>query len=282
MVNYTTIKEVRLLSGHRAKREEGIRIGTGDGSSTIFYIPKRAFIVDGNGDQIIDGLDYTVYVDGTAVTVDEVVTDQGKFTLNVAPADETAVTIDFFTSNVSDDEILHNIEHYSKLIERITNNVYGRDNITTDTFSGDGNKKWFEFGNYPVYQINSYSIDGTTTGLTEGEDYFLRPKTDRALWIEFYVPPVTDQNNVSITYAFGEEDALVSRWVKLNVARDIYRYEMGTQGNFGTYVLPESDPSIVTSSKSYSFYRLLGEEIKELQKQISGFNSIDVIDVNVG
>ncbi|MFQ5531113.1 MAG: hypothetical protein ACE5ES_00700 [Candidatus Nanoarchaeia archaeon] len=273
---YSTVRAVRRKAGKRVKRETGIKIGTGDGSNKTFFV-LNGFVCDGNGDGIIDSNDYTVYVDGTAVAVDAVFPDSGKIILNAAPINGSTVTIDYWYSDIPDSEIIEEIQNASRAIENKTRTKFDRENSVQEIWDGDGYTKTFYFTKKPVYEIVSYDVDGETTGLTEGEDYFLYPDPNRALWITFYTAPLNDNQNVKITYKYGEQNAFVSSWVTISAARTILLSELTSKGNIGTYILPDADETVFVSDKTYSLYRLLGEELKRLEEQIGGNIGIKVI-----
>jgi len=66
--NYTTHLKVRRLSGHEQTIVRGELLGTGDGTTAIYYTANYP-IADRSGDEVADKTDVTVYVDGGSVTI---------------------------------------------------------------------------------------------------------------------------------------------------------------------------------------------------------------------
>jgi hypothetical protein len=279
---YSTIRAVRRIAGKRVKREIRIRIGDGDGSNTTFYL-LNGHMCDGNGDQVIDTNDVTVETGAdldnlSTATITDLYPDSGKIILSVAPTNGHIVVITYWYSDVPDSEVIEEIRNASKRIELKTRTKFDREQSVTEKWDGDGIKKTFHFKKgHPVYQIDSYSIDSETSGLTEGEDYWLYPDSSRALWITFYNAPLADAQNVQLTYKYGEQNALVNEWVTKAAARSLILNELGSRGNVGTYIAPDADEVVFTSDKTYSLYRLLGDEMKTLEEDIGGKIGIEVV-----
>lgn len=269
-MRYTSIRAVRRITGKRPKREVTYAIGTTDGVGKIFYI-KHRFLADGNGDEIIDSNDITVYVNGTSVTIADINTFTGAITLADVPLTDLAVTADFFWHDYDDSEIIEDIEHFSRLIEHETGTKFYPGNQTTEKVNGTGTQKRFFFGKgKPITEIVSYSIDEVTTGLVLNTDYFLYPDDDRAFFIEFISPPLWGHKNVQLTYKYGESNPEVSRWVLLNVAKNMFRGEMGERRNIGSYSIPKADGTTIVASNSMGMLRLFEEEIKKSRANITG------------
>jgi len=199
MVGYSTLKEVRRAIGSLPKYSRGISLGTGNNANKDFYITE-GFLVDGNGDELVDIEDITVYVTASEVTVSSIDVDKKKVTLSAAPGTDAAVTADYFWSPIPDSEILPEIENFSSIIEGRTNQKYGRDNEKTQYWDGDGKNNRFYFDHVPMYSLDSYEIDSVTSGLTENTDYWLYPDNLNAQWIEFLTSPLPDRKNIKIVY----------------------------------------------------------------------------------
>ena len=251
-------------------------IGTGDGTTVKFYFNTR-YLIDGNGDGIIDGDDVTIYSDDTSVAIDHINAEKGYVVLGTAPQSETAITADFFKSDLPDWEIEEEIKNFSKLIEDKTGNTFAYDGLYTQIWDGSGEEKDFFFDRYPVYEIVSYDIDGDTS-LVEDTDYYLYPKSDKALYITFETPPLKDNKNVSITYRYGESNEKVNRWVRLNVVSNMFRFIAMKSGNTGIYVSPQNTSPIITPDRAVSLRNQLREEIRELELQLSGMIRVEILD----
>lgn len=278
MANYATLEEVRQRIDERpnivtASDDEGT-IGTGDGTTTKFYIPS-GFIVDANGDESVTIADLTVYVDGSSVTISSVDAEDRSFTLAVAPGNGAAITADFSWSPIPDSEILAYIIYYTNRINRKTNTLFSASNSNTELYDGDGSNTRFYFEKLPVTSITSLTVDDDTS-LVLDTDYWLYPSSSKADYIEFDVAPLTDHQNVSISYQYGEVNEDVDEWVILRSAADSMRYLMGKKGNVGFYVFPSGDGKFPSKSDSFSLWKTLTDDAKALEKDIPYLTLLDV------
>ncbi len=277
MVGYVNVRQVRKMIGADPELVTAKSIGTGDGSNKNFYIPNK-FLADWDGDDEVTSNDYTVYVNGSSATVAKVYPDKGQFVMATAPASNAVITADYAYANEPDSEIQVEIDKYSKRIDRITGNRFSRGELDTQYFNGDGIETTFHFRKTPMYKLESYLIDTVSTGLVEGTDYWLQPDPKRALWIEFFTPPLSIQpQNVKLVYKYGESDSIVEDFVSLNAAKALLRYRMNQAKNTGFYSVPSGEQKIVTPSKPFTLYRLYDEELKKIMPLIPGTIRADVV-----
>jgi len=212
--DYTTIRRVRAETGLRPTREWRDPIGTGDGTTTVFELnfagqDKYHYVVSRDQAGSVSEADVDVYLNNSTTreddanyTLDE---EEGTITFTSAPANGHAVHCTYWHSPISDDEIENEcIPWAMDYIDRVTNQQFYTDGDSyssqTDVWDGDGVTDSFRLSRGRIIEVTSYNIDGTTSGLTEDDDYYLYPKQHR---IVFETPPANDKRNVQITYTYG-------------------------------------------------------------------------------
>lgn len=209
--DYTTHAKVRKLSAHEAISVVGESIGTGNGSTKIFYTENYP-IVDANASETITTADVVVYVAGSPVTVSAIDADIGKLTLTDAPGNDTAVTADYRYSDVSETAIEDAVLYGESELEDLTGQVFTNSNSKTDYFDGDSKEKVFILRKYPIQTITSVKIrdpgqtSWTTQTLADGDgadDDYWKYITDNDSYIEFVEAPTRGNQNIEIIYTHG-------------------------------------------------------------------------------
>jgi len=208
---YTTHAQVRYFSGQEPTYVVGESLGTGDNSETTFYTEYYP-LADVNGSESITITDVTVYVDGSPVTVSSVNGNSGQIILASAPGTDTAITVDYAYSSVSEEAFALAIASADDFVEEETGQVFSNANAKTDYFDGDSLKKVFILEKYPVQSITAVSLreaggtgwDTQTEADGDGVDDDYWPYiTDNQSWIEFVEAPETGNRNVKIEYTYG-------------------------------------------------------------------------------
>jgi hypothetical protein len=98
----TTALRVRALAGFQPRRVVEDRIGTGDGTNTIFAPTMFSFLVSPIN-SIPQSTDVTVRVDGASAGVASIT--ENVVVLSNAPASGSSVVMDYWGSNISNTEI---------------------------------------------------------------------------------------------------------------------------------------------------------------------------------
>jgi len=214
VTNYTTIKRVRSLTGAKPIREWREKIGTGDGSTTVFDLgfaggEKKHWVVSRDQLGSVGDEDVDVYLNNSTTREDEanytLDAEEGTITFAVAPTDGHVIHCTYWHSPLADSEITDICIPYAMdFIDRETDMSFYTDGDTyetqTDYFDGDGHTEEFYLSRHKVIAVTSYSVDGITSGYTENVDYFLYPKSNR---IAFKTAPSNDRKNVMVTYTYG-------------------------------------------------------------------------------
>ena len=126
--------------------------------------------------------------------------------------------------------------------------------------------------------ISSYDIDGVTTGLTAGTDYWLYPEPTRAYWIEFNGAPANDKQNIQITYNYGETNVLVNQLSLYMSAREVILEHMAkTVQRPGVYTGPQKEVPWKSQDKHKSLLVNINTTIEELERELGYKNRIGLV-----
>ena len=251
-------------------------IGTGDGSNKDFYI-HSGWIVDGNGDERIDENDVTVTIDGSPVTIDKIQPEYKRIRLQNAPASAKDVYATYSISEILDSEIIEEIKRNIKLLEDKTNRSFNKDNEYTEELDGTGLEDTFFLDKKDIYNIKSITVDGDST-LVEGTDYWLYPNSTDIIYIVFNVCPSEDHKNISITYNYGKEDAVAYNWVLTRTAMNIIFNRMQDKQDVGWYQKPQADGTVYQATKSYTSYKELKQQLKDLENDLYGLVDVELFN----
>jgi hypothetical protein len=272
---YSTNAAVRRKAGALSKVERGIGLkGTADGVNKTFYIP-QAFLGDTNGDGSVTTADITVYDDGTSVAVTSIDIDINQVVLTAAPAAASVMTADYIWHTIKESEITTAIANADARIDRATGYKGSAANVYTQYWNGDGENRVFHFDHRPVTAINSYDIDGVTSGLTELTHYWLQPVPTRAFWIEFLSAPTTDHQNVKIVYQYGEVDTVVAQLSMYMAAVEILEDNL-TMGNQATATYKGRQQGGYTrgSNKNVALIDIYTAKIDKLWSEVGGIMEV--------
>jgi hypothetical protein len=103
-VDYATLQAIRKEAGFQHAKNGDKLTGVADGANKVFVTTKKP-IVDTNFDGIVSAADVILYDDGVPVTVTAVNPTTGAITANVAPANASVMTADYYYSPLSDADI---------------------------------------------------------------------------------------------------------------------------------------------------------------------------------
>lgn len=273
---YASLRQVRRKAGKQPIFKTAVSMGTGDGSTTKFYV-SDGYLVDGDGDENVDKDDITFYVAGSAVTIKRVLPHRSMIELESAPADASVLTADYFISNVEDAAILHEIEVYSEQLEKKTGLKYKRGNSKIEYLSGNGVRELFDLDTMHGYEIESLSVDGVTTKV-ENTDYWLLPTSTDFNQILFASPPVNQNKKIIITYLHGKESMIATQWVTLKAAIQVVLDSLGKQPRIGIYEKPSKDRKTKSADKAHTLYDLLNQELELLAIDLDGIVQLELFD----
>ena len=263
---------VRELAGVSGVYEKGLKLfGIADGTNKTFYVPNR-FIIDANASETVTTADVTVYDDGVSVAITSIDVDLGQIVLTAAPGVGSVMTGNYMRSTIKESRVVAVILRMTTEVEREARTKGTAANAYTQYWDGNGAKKVFNFRRWPVTSITAYDIDGTTTSLIEGTDYWLYPEPSRALWIEFASAPSNSKQNVQLSFEYGEVSDIMERLVKYMSAREIVLYDIGrgAQSPSTMYSGIKNENVFVAEQRHLTMIRRLDEEIQKLWFRLGG------------
>lgn len=269
-MGFTTIEKVRARAGVRGKYERNpVKLfGTADGTNKDFYLPTN-YIIDSDGDESVTTSDLVVYDDGVSVAITSIDVSSGKVVLTAAPAASSDMTVSYTHSNIKDSEISAYITQVEDFVKKECRTI---DTETTYTqyWDGDGETVTFYFRYIPVTEVTEVDIGGSTS-YTENTDYWLYPERDNATYIKFLGAPSTDNQNIKITYKYGETNYVINKLVTAMVARDIVVNRMSSE-NIGkvAYSGRNNEMKYYTEGTHVSMKRALEDEISDLMSKVPG------------
>ncbi len=278
--SYTTIAKIRSEIGQRGEREWKEDIGDGDGSETVFElgfvgIEKKSYVVSRDQLGTVTDADVDVYLNDSGTreadanyTLDKT---EGTITFGSAPTDSFNIQCTYWHSLISDDEIEDEcIVFAMDYIKQVCNQEFYTNSDTlsteTDTWDGDGVNVHFRVSMGRITAVNSYDVDDVTSGLTEGTNYWLKPK---AHIVQFDSPPSKGVNNVSITYSYGTPiNATVQELATVLASIKAISLLIGRTGLTGAKTGTGSKRSFKDSNRFVTQTKLLYERAEKLFKRV--------------
>lgn len=226
---YGLIPKVRSLAGVSAVFEHNLRIGVGDGSTTVFQIPsvgnRQFYFVDkdaGIASTIEKNTDVIAYDNGSIITITDLSLDSGKITLTSAPANSHIITSDYLHSEISDSAVLQAMDIAMEMTDLIIRGKNADTENYTQTEDANGIDYIFVFDHADVHTVNTVTVNGETKILNT--DYFLykyKRNSVRYWYIRFKTRPFAKEQSIVINYDYGAEVKGITRMAELFAARYI-------------------------------------------------------------
>lgn len=227
---YTTVRKVvELLNNYNAVLATGAgggeSVGTGDGSTTVFYLANKK-VVQSTEEIYVAGVLKTVVTD---YTIDY---DAGKITFVSAPSAAAAITANYWYFDLpssvvgqfivrAEDEIARRVGRSFKTSQTVTAELYDGDavlNTSFYTYSFGGDyldmayatkprdeatylRRMLPLKNYPILTVTALSIDGTAVSST---DYKVYSDPGYLLLTEASGKTFSQgTQNISVSYTYG-------------------------------------------------------------------------------
>lgn len=290
LTNYATIKQIRSESGFKPQRMYRDPVGKGDGSRLEFALnysggAKHDVVVSRDQLGSVGDADVDVYLGAASFTREDDANytldpEEGTITFNSAPNVNVQVFVTYWHSVISDDEIEECITWADDYINRETYQSFYTGGDTKDTyndiFDGDGINKEFRLSRGRIFSLDSYDIDGTTSGLTQNEDYYLYPEENR---IVLQNAPANDKRNVSFTYSYGVPiNATVQELARIIAAMKAIGLGVNRTGKTGVATGKGSKRSFRESNRPVTSTKLLRERAEMNFKSIGYKVRVDFLE----
>lgn len=238
---YGSINKIRGICGITPVYETKKQIGVGDNTETEFKLPavgkRTGYLIDldSSTTSTITEADVIVYVNDTPVTVSGIDEDAGTVTLAVAPSVSDVIKADYMWSEVSDEQIIDEMNIAKEIVDIVINGQNVVDQSYTQEIDGNGSETEFEFDHSDVSSITSITVDGVTQTIDTNYKLYKFAKSAFYWYIKFLIAPISENQNIVIVYNYGQNSYLIHRLSNLYASRQLILGPIKSSRSAGTF-----------------------------------------------